>query len=161
MGIIHISITTGAATSQSYRASFTVSPIGRLVPADILEGLLHQQKIILKNEQSFCTRLFRWWPMWMMPFVVREGLTSDVEFEAEFCLSCFGPVPHRFLANAPDDLRRLRHVEIALPVFVDEWFVFCHPETERQKWTDFKQLIAEPDRGFVQHPRDQADGFFQ
>jgi hypothetical protein len=161
MDVIQITIPADASSGQSYRASFTVGPVAWLISADRLEDFLHSQKIGLKDHHALGAVVFGWRLTWPFRSVMDDRLPLDMEFKSERCLACLGPKPHGRYTDALDELCRLVHVQVALPVLADEWFKLFHHETERQNQTDFKQLIAEPDRGFQQHPCDQADGFYE
>src|ERR1700742_5164806 len=85
MDAIQITIATGSAAGHSHRASFIVGPICGFVPANIDEGLLHHQKIILKNDHTLRAWILWGSQAWSVGSVMCDWHSFDVKFEAEGC----------------------------------------------------------------------------
>ncbi|WP_263356142.1 hypothetical protein [Acidicapsa ligni] len=134
-------------------------PWARLGSTDSIQYLAQCKNIRFKDENSVFPGILRRSLIKAVIPVMHHGYTLGTQPEAEFSLSVVGPVPKSLLANAHDDLCRLMNVQVTA-LFVDMRLGFFHPETQAEFQREINQFVAEPDRGFCLHPRDQADGFY-
>lgn len=89
-----------------------------------------------------------------------HGLTLNVELQAETRDAGSCPTPHRGLADAPNDLCGLTHVEVKLAVTVGIGRELFHPATQRNFEDESNRNPPVPADAVNQHPYSQADGFF-
>lgn len=93
---------------------------------------------------------------------MNQGNGFDIQFEPEAGDPSRNPIMHGRFADTADDLCGLSRVVIPISVLIDVGIGLghFHPETKAEIQPESKCFVAEPDRGFCQHFRDQADGFY-